>query len=106
MAHRNPGTLDWVNSESKQIVLDDLESGIISMDKTETAKDLYYSMYQFTPKFIAEKVLFEQFEKHLKDHRKQLKYKHESPAWEMAALAHDQNIFPKNNAKGKEVFLQ
>ena len=106
MANRKPGTIDWTNSESKQIVLDDLEAGVISMDNTDTAEALYYGMYQYSPEFIAEKVLFEQFKVRLKDHRKQLQRKSNSTQLEMAALAHDRLLFPKktHNEKGEKIF--
>lgn len=102
----NPGTMDWRNSESKQIVLDDLEAGVISLDETDTAHDLYYGMYQYTPEFIAEKVLFPQFELRLKDHREQLRPKFEAPSFEAAALAHDRYLCPKktHNQRGEKIF--
>ena len=57
--HCKSKTIDWKNSESKQIVIDDLEAGVVSMDESDTAEDLFYGMCQFTPEFIAEKVPFE-----------------------------------------------
>ena len=32
------GNIDWFNSESKQIVLDDLEARVISLDDTDTER--------------------------------------------------------------------
>ena len=106
MPKRSPGTIDWLRSESKQIVLDDLEEGVISLDETDTAEALFYGMYQYTPEFIAEQVKFEQFKDRLAGHRKQLKHKIESPAWEMAALAHDRLKCPQktHNEKGEKIF--
>ena len=103
---RNPGTIDWRNSESKQIVLDDLEVGVISLDESDSAEDLFYGMYQFTPEFIAERVTFGQFRDRLKDHRDQLKHKFESPSWEEAALEHDRLLHPKKmyNQRGEKIF--
>lgn len=103
---RNPNTIDWTNSESKAIVLDDLESGSISIDNSDTAEDLYYGMYQFTPEFITEGVKFEQFKARLRDHRKQVKDRMERSSWEMAALAHDRLMQPKktHNIRGEKVF--
>lgn len=103
---RNPGTIDWPNSESRAIILDDLENGIISLDGTDTAEELFYGMYQFTPEFIAEKVLFKQFRDRLKDHRAQITRRRESEAWEASALAHDRQMRPikTHNARGEKVF--
>lgn len=106
MANRNPETIDWGKSESKQIVLDDLEARVISLDNTDSAEDLYYGMYCNTPEFITEKVGFKQFRDRLRDHRKQVKVKLEAPGWETAALAHDRLLFPKktHNQRGEKIF--
>lgn len=106
MARRKPGTIDWAKSESKQIVIDDLEAGVISLDETDSAEDLFYGMYCHTPEFIAEQVGFHQFKQQLSDHRKQLKPKMEAPSWEAAALAHDRLLFPKktHNHRGEKIF--
>ena len=103
---RNPGTIDWKNSESKQIVLDDLEANVISLDESDTAEDLFYGMYQVSPEFIAEKVQFKQFKQRLKDHRKQLKEMLSSPAIEKLALEHDRRICPQktHNERGEKIF--
>jgi len=103
---RNPETIDWFNSESKQIVLDDLEAGVISLDETDSAEALFYGMYQYTPEFIAEKVQFKQFKERLAGHREQLKHKLEAPAWERAALEHDRLKRPKktHNDRGEKIF--
>lgn len=103
---RRPGTIDWVKSESKQIVLDDLEAGLVSLDDTDTAEDLYYGMYQYTPEFIAENVQFQQFKARLQDHRKQIRPQIEAPQFEMAALAHDRLLTPKrtHNSRGEKIF--
>ena len=101
-----PKTIDWLNSESKQVVLDDLQSGLISLDTTDTAHDLYYGMYQFAPEFIAEGVQYNQFRARFNDHRKAIKKQQDRSEWETAALAHDRLIFPKktHNARGERVF--
>ena len=105
MPPRKPGTIDWRNSESKQIVLDDLESGQISLDAANTAEDLCCGMCQFAPEFIAEEVGFDQFKKRLEDHRKQLEHKIDRSE-AMAALEHDRLIFPQktHNARGEKIF--
>ena len=38
---RNPETIDWAKSLSKQLVLDNLENHVISLDESDTAEDLY-----------------------------------------------------------------
>ena len=103
---RSPGTIDWAKSESRQILLDDLEAGVISLDESDTAHELFYGMYQHTPEFIAEEVGFEQFKKRLKSHCKQVKCAKEAPVWQYAALQHDRNIFEKktHNQRGKKIF--
>ena len=101
-----PETIDWAKSESKQIVLDDLEAGVISLDNTDTAHDLYYGMYQFSPEFIKENVPYAQFRARLNDHRKQLTKRNEMVSWQAAALAHDRNLYPQrtHNSRGEKVF--
>lgn len=106
MPRRKPGTIDWPKSLSRVLVLDDLENGIISLDESDSAKDLYDQLYQHTPEFILEKVGYAQFRDRLKDHRAQVAKRHEAAQWEMSALAHDRQLFPvrSHNDRGEKKF--
>ena len=106
MPRRNPGTIDWSKSLSRQLVLGDLENGVISLDETDSAEELYYLHYIHTNEFQLEKVLFPQFKEHLKDHQVQVKKRQEAVQWEMAALAHDKALFPTrtHNDRGEKKF--
>jgi len=106
MPRRNPGTIDWTKSLSRQMVLDDLENGVVSVDETDSAEDLYYLFYVHTDEFKREKVLFRQFRDCLRDHREQVKKRQEASQWEMAAFAHDNAIFPTrtHNDRGEKKF--
>ena len=103
---RNPGTIDWSKSLSRKLVLDDLEEGIISLDETDTAEDLYEFVYKDTPEFIMENVGFQQFKNRLKDHRSQVSKRHEAAQMEIAALEHDLDLFPirTHNDRGEKKF--
>lgn len=98
--------IDWTNLESRAIVIDDLNSGMISLNTMDEARDLYYGMYQFMPKFISEQVPYDQFRAHLNDHQKQIKAQLDKVSWEMAALGYDCLLCPKkmHNAHGEKVF--
>ena len=106
MPKRNPGTINWAKSLSRQVVLDDLENGVISLDETDTAEELYHFVYKHTQEFMLEKVLFPQFKKRLEDHRAQVKKRHKASQWESAALAHDKELFPTrtHNDRGEKKF--
>lgn len=98
--------IDWAKSESKQIVLDDLENGAISLDDTDKAEDLFENMYKHTPEFILEKVPFRQFRDRLRDHRKALQTRDDRIAWETACYAHDRLVYPTttHNSRGEKKF--
>lgn len=99
-------TIDWTNSESKQIVWDDLEAGIISIDTTDKARDLYFGMYCHIPEFILEGVTYEQFRNRLNDHRKVFQNRAQTVSRECAALAHDRLLYPQrsHNDRGEKIF--
>lgn len=88
------------------MVLDDLENGVISLDNSDSAHDLYHNMYKHTAEFIVERVEYEQFRDRLRDHRAQVGRRHEAAQWEMAALAHDRQLFPirTHNDRGEKKF--
>ena len=103
---KRPDFIDWEHSESKQIVMDDLETGFLSLDEERHPAEDVWPFYAGTSEFIAEKVVFDQFELRLKDHRKQVRRKIEKPPWHMAALAHDRDICPveTHNHRGEIKF--
>jgi hypothetical protein len=105
---RRPGWIDWAKSAAKQIILDDLDRGVLPVDEAELsaeeAWDLVYSqMYEF---IRPETVVFSQFKERLRDHRKKQGALVTRAAWESEALAHDRRLFPRRteNNRGEPVF--
>ncbi len=99
------GWIKWKTSTAKQILMDDLQSGILAVDPAdmpaEEAWDICYShMAEFVP------VVFSQFKERLRDHRKQVGADITRAARELEYLAHDRSLFPRQteNHRGEPVF--
>lgn len=103
---RRKGFIAWATSESKQILVEDLEAGLISLDESVHSTEYVWNIYKETPEFKSEKVLFDQFKDRLKDHRKQVQIKDNAHEVEAAALAHDRLITakPTLNERGEVIF--
>ena len=83
-----------------------MDDGKLSLDENVVSAETAWEMYRQHPTFILERVVFSQFEKRLKDHRKQVEKKFSSLSGELEALAHDRLLFPRqtHNHRGEPVF--
>jgi hypothetical protein len=90
---RPPGWIDWKASSAKQIILDNLENGVLPVDEEECSAEhawtlIYSKMAEFVP------VVFSHFKERVRDHHKQC---WEQITWsdrESEMLAHDRQLFP------------
>jgi hypothetical protein len=99
------GWIKWKPSKAKQILLDDLEEGILPVDADElSAEEAWEIMYSHMAEF--NEVVFSQFKDRLRDHRKQVREDTARAAIEAELLAHDRSLFPRQmeNCRGEPVF--
>ena len=104
---KNTGWIDWASSESKLIIVKDLEDGNLSLDENEvSAERAWTTRYSKHPQLVLERVCFSQFKDRLKDHRKQVTRRAQKVSLEVAALAHDRLLYPRetHNNRGEPVF--
>ena len=99
-------TIDWRNSESKNIILNDLRTGVLPLDENEASAEEAWEHYRHLPAFQGEGVQFEQFKKRLADHREQIGGRIERAMFDGAAVAHDwmKHPYPTHNQHGKPNF--
>ena len=65
------GWIDWRKSKAREIIIDDLETGLLPVDAGElSAREAWEICYVHKAEFVD--VAFSQFEKRLKDHRDQV----------------------------------
>ena len=101
----NPDWIDWRKSEARQIIIDDLRSGRLPLDAAElTADEAWDLQYVHMPEFAT--VVFSQFKKRLKDHRKQIARQVGSSLHQYQAFQRDRQIHPRqtHNRRGELVF--
>ena len=99
------GWIDWRTSEARQVVLDDLVDGILSVEEDEvSAVEAWNMVYKHLVEF--RDVVFSQFEARLADHRSQIKHKTGHIDRQVAALQHDRQIHPPRtiDRRGFRVF--
>ena len=105
---RRPGWIDWAKSLAKQIILDDLDCGVLPVDESElSAEEAWELVYSQMAEFIRpETVVFSQFKERLRDHRKKHGEGVTRAALESEALDHDRRLFPRQteNNRGEPVF--
>jgi hypothetical protein len=99
------GWIPWTtNCETRQILLDDLRSGLLPVNADElSAEEAWDLVYQHMAEFVP--VVFSQFKVRLKDHRKQVGADITWDALESEALTHDRSLFPRQteqNHRGEE----
>jgi hypothetical protein len=95
----------WKPSKARQILLGDLEAGILPVDAEElSAEEAWEIMYSNMAEFV--EVVFSQFKERLRDHRKQVGKQTARSALESEALAHDRLLFPRQmeNCRGEPLF--
>lgn len=106
-APRRKGFIDWANSKSKRIVMEDLIEGTLPLSSKECSpKQAWERLYKNHPVFKKERVMYEQFTDRLRDHRKQVTKKKMSSRKQQEMYEHHQKLFPRqtHNARGELVF--
>ena len=100
------GWIKWRNRKARALVLNDIRSGVLSLDANETTAKQAWEVYKHSPAFLAEGVVFSQFKEHLRDHRKQMGKKAYISQKQLEALIHDRKLYPRapHNHKGEPVF--
>jgi hypothetical protein len=95
--------VDWKQCPGRQVLLDDLEDGRLSLDNSITVEDAWES-YRVKPEFA--NVGFSQFKARLTDHRKQVLKKVTQQQTEWQAYLRDIGLNPRqsHNNRGEPVF--
>lgn len=104
---KKPGWIQWQNSHSRCIVIEDLVRGVVGLeDADRTAEEVWEIWYKHTAEFVQEGVTFEQFKERFKDHRKQVKKGLKAAVEEEELLMRDRALFPGNfrNHNGSRAF--
>jgi hypothetical protein len=105
MPPRREGWIIWKPSKARQILLEDLEEGLLPVDADEmSAEEAWDIMYSNMAEFVP--VVFSQFKERLRDHRKQVGEQTARSILESEALMHDRLMFPRQmeNCRGEPVF--
>ena len=87
----NPDWIDWRNSQSRKIIISDLEAGVVPM---ELSAEEAWAIYATDEMFIREFVVFSQFEQRFYDHKRQVIGRQKATSHEEAALQHDLALHP------------
>lgn len=105
-APRRPGFIDWAKSRSKQIIMDDLIDGTLPLDGRQCPAKQAWERYKNMPEFVAERVLFDQFQARLADHRQQVNKKRKFSNKQHAAYLEHIEKYPRqtHNTRGELVF--
>ena len=87
----NPDWIDWRKSDAREVILDDLNDGRLPLDEdVVSAEEAWEEMCCVLPEF--ENVVFSQFKKRLKDHRKQVARKKNASSFFINAFRHDRRL--------------
>ena len=94
----------WKESAARQVLLDDLESGFLSLKENEVSATQAWEHYRNLPEFS--NVAFSQFKEQLKSHRDQVGKKRSLSVKQSMALDHDRLIHPCQdfNDRSERVF--
>jgi hypothetical protein len=99
------GWIDWKKSAARQVLMDDLQCGLLPVDAAElSAEEAWEICYQHMAEFVP--VVFSQFKLRLRDHRRQVRADMIRATSESDSLAHDRRLFPRQaeNNRGEPVF--
>ena len=98
--------IDWRSSESKELVLNDLRTGVLGLTEEETSTDEAWEYYRNTVEFVREGVGFPQFSARLADHRAQVGARVGRAQWDAASMHLDRSKhpYPSHNARGEPNF--
>jgi hypothetical protein len=97
--------VDWQRSAARQVIIDDLKSGVLSPDEeVMSAQEAWDTVYSFLVEFHG--VPFQQFKEKLKEHRETWKQRNECAAWDKMAVDHYRNKFrvKTHNHRGEPRF--
>lgn len=96
--------IDWKKSETRKILIDDLQKGYLAMDEQDRSAEEAWEFYKHFPEF--EKVPFKQFKDRLADHRSQAKKDHVSSLRDEIAFVNSRAFYPRAEftRKGEKVF--
>lgn len=86
----NPDWIDWRTSKAREIILNDLKTGVLEDDVT--AEDAWNLIYVHLPEIVT--VCFSQFEVRLKSHRKQVAKSKRATTKQKEAMEHDRQLHP------------
>ena len=102
---KNPYFIDWLKSEAKLVLMEDLENDILSLEEAEVPTAFAWGVYREHPAF-KNLVCYEQFKARLENHRKQVKLRRGKMQEELAAFQHDRKLHPRatHNNRGEYVF--
>lgn len=105
-AKRRAGWIDWAKSQSKKLVMHDLINQHLPVVESELPANLAWEVYRHQPEFIEEKVLFDQFQARLIDHRALVEKKMKDAAFQLKAYEHDLMLYPekKYHPNGRPVW--
>lgn len=105
LEERRPKNIDWKNSAARDIIIQDLESGLLSLDRNEMparmAWDLMYkNMIEFKD------VLYTQFRDRLNDHRKVMSAKKIESKRQLDLFNYSKTLHPpkEKNSKGEPIW--
>lgn len=105
-AHREQlKRFNWKNSEARRILIEDLQSGFLSLDEAKVpAKEAWEKHYKGLFEF--KDVLFSQFEDRLADHREQVEKDHHASIKNEIAYLNSRTVYPRSplNRNGEPVF--
>ena len=99
------GWIDWRKSAAKQIIMDDLQCGVLPADAAElSALEAWDICYKHMVGFVS--VDYDQYRDRLRDHRLQARKDIVRARSESDSLAHDRLLFPRQavNNRGEPVF--
>jgi hypothetical protein len=105
MPSAREGWIVWQKSQAREILLDDLQSGLLPVNADElSAEEAWDLVYQHMAEFVP--VVFSQFKERLRDHRRQVGKNMIRAASESEALVHDRRLFPRSteNQRSEPVF--
>ena len=88
--------VDWAKSAAKEIIMYDLQHGILSADDEDPSAETAWKFYQTLKEF--EDVPYEQFKARLKDNRAQVRHRLRRSCDEEIALNRDRKLHPRNKS--------
>jgi len=102
---KKPGWINWrlKKNFARQMILEDLEPGGVLHGRDHLSATEVWKFYKNLPEF--QKIVFNQFEERLKDHRQQAGRDREMANRDLQAMLHDRSIYLRipHDSRGKSV---